>query len=170
MRWNRNIFGKKVPASCTTNNCCVRVGMGVGGTEGETNGEIGWTVLRRKVSNGLKGKRRIAVPDRPVVKWCERLTITVSEWMFCWCFLLVFSCCLVRLCTHLVVVLVFGSIKGDDQAGEAGDPYASIRGTIFRIKRPSKKMRMLRPGQKVRRTKPKVKLGRDCVIRNDGRR
>ena len=81
---------------------------------------------------------------------------------------------LVRLCAHSVLFVggcfLFGALKGDDQAGEAGDPYASIRGTIFRIKRPSKKMRMLRPGQKVRRTKPKVKLGRDCVIRNDGRR
>ena len=76
--------------------------MGVGGTEGETNGEIGWTVLRRKVSNGLKGKRRIVVPDRPVVKWCERLTITVSEWMFCWClfvgFLVLFGAVVYSLC------------------------------------------------------------------------
>lgn len=60
---------------------------------------------------------------------------------------------------------------GDDDASDAGDPYASIRGTIFRMKRPpSKKMRILKPGQKIRRAKPKVRLGRDTIIRNDGRR
>ena len=57
---------------------------------------------------------------------------------------------------------------GDDEAGQAGDPYASLRGTILVLRRP--KRRQLKPGQKIRRPKPKVRLGRDTIIRNDGRR
>ena len=57
---------------------------------------------------------------------------------------------------------------GNEDAGEAGDPYASLRGTIRILRRPTRKQ--LRPGQKIRRPKTKVTLGRNTIIRNDGRR
>ena len=57
---------------------------------------------------------------------------------------------------------------GNEDAGEAGDPYASLRGTIRILRRPTRKQ--LKPGQKIRRPKTKVTLGRNTIIRNDGRR
>ena len=57
---------------------------------------------------------------------------------------------------------------GNEEASEAGDPYASLRGTILVLRKV--KRRQLKPGQKIRRAKPKVRLGRDTQIRNDGRR